>query len=772
MDGCDDQLFPASFRALEHDLGFTPTNLGVCSLSQTMAFALFSPAWARLAEQYNRKWMLSAGCAMWGICTIALALASDFTIIVFFRFINGIALASIGPIATATLSEMSHENRRGFVFSLVQASKNTGRLIGGFVTTVFALQVFFGSIPGWRLAFLLVGVLSLLLSGVVLLVFDSAAKPPSTATNSLADHQSLMGRSPDRELEEADDSEVSPTPMRSRLSPDSTNPIPVLSENLYGALESPTYPNRHHADSSQTNCIMTDCGLTIPLTGPTPPVPDGFKSPWCASDLLDYFKLRSVVNLAIVELFIGIPWGALTFCTLWLQYMGMSDHNAAVIVSVQIIAIIFFSPIAGKLSDSVNAASSRQSAAASSLNANGRTLLAQISMAIRIPILLLLFIWAPGLLYDRSDASTSNIMVDAFVRPSSELEALVGVKSADPNDHVLLLSGLCVLSGMFAAMGGATNRPLITELVGPTYRTSTLAWIDCIEICIRAVMGAPLVGLLAEILFGFTPMPNVSISEMDPIIRRRNAFALGQALALCVVVPTFIALIAYSPLHYSLERDKGRAYLIFAKHQRKHWEALVIATREIHFREEGYVKIVTNERSEIRSNNSDNGNNKNSIHNNETVANQIANNANTYNSNDTAVVTKLSTPMRTPAEIAPSLPDIQLLSNSSSSNNLENDGSSGSRSSNPADNNRRQNRESNLLTPSIINLVREGRAQPILAAFLSNVSSSGSGGATDNGLEGEEWFEDCESEFEEETGALMAYNKNVSNKNPSDSNGN
>ncbi|KAL8451339.1 hypothetical protein Emag_002774 [Eimeria magna] len=52
LDGCDDQLLPATFRALESDLGFHPSLLGYITLSQTLS--------------------------SWGCVTTALGLVSEF----------------------------------------------------------------------------------------------------------------------------------------------------------------------------------------------------------------------------------------------------------------------------------------------------------------------------------------------------------------------------------------------------------------------------------------------------------------------------------------------------------------------------------------------------------------------------------------------------------------------------------------------------------------------------------------------------------------------
>lgn len=45
LDGCDDQLLPASFRALETELNFHPSLLGKITLVQTMALSLSCPFW-------------------------------------------------------------------------------------------------------------------------------------------------------------------------------------------------------------------------------------------------------------------------------------------------------------------------------------------------------------------------------------------------------------------------------------------------------------------------------------------------------------------------------------------------------------------------------------------------------------------------------------------------------------------------------------------------------------------------------------------------------
>lgn len=78
LDGCDDQLLPATFRALESDLGFHPSLLGYITLSQTLCLSIFCPLWGYLADRHSRKWLLVFGTAAWGCITTVLGLVSEF----------------------------------------------------------------------------------------------------------------------------------------------------------------------------------------------------------------------------------------------------------------------------------------------------------------------------------------------------------------------------------------------------------------------------------------------------------------------------------------------------------------------------------------------------------------------------------------------------------------------------------------------------------------------------------------------------------------------
>lgn len=73
-----------------------------------------------------------------------------------------------------------------------------------------------------------------------------------------------------------------------------------------------------------------------------------------------------------------------------------------------------------------------------------------------------------------------------------------------------------------------------------------------------AACAAPVVGLLAERVFGFTGVLNDDALK-DETLRRHNAAALGSSLLACMTVPWSLCLLAYSALHWFYPKDRAMA---------------------------------------------------------------------------------------------------------------------------------------------------------------------------------------------------------------------
>ncbi|KAL8434531.1 hypothetical protein Efla_000047 [Eimeria flavescens] len=153
IEGIDMQLMPASFKVLQSDFHWALQDL----------------------DRTSRVRLLAVGCAGWGIVSIFLGAATSFWQFAFLKVVNGIALASIGPVAQSLIADFFPPTMRGEHFGWLQlflcAGCILGALIGGSVASVKIIE----GVKGWRLAFFAAGVLSLVAAALVLVV---ASEPP------------------------------------------------------------------------------------------------------------------------------------------------------------------------------------------------------------------------------------------------------------------------------------------------------------------------------------------------------------------------------------------------------------------------------------------------------------------------------------------------------------------------------------------------------------------------------------------------------------------
>lgn len=89
------------------------------------------------------------------------------------RALKGIGLAVVAQAIQSVVADSTDESNRGAAFGWLQLTSNFGSIIGGLCSVSIAPVTFIG-IPGWRVAFHIVGIISVL---VGVLVYLSANDP-------------------------------------------------------------------------------------------------------------------------------------------------------------------------------------------------------------------------------------------------------------------------------------------------------------------------------------------------------------------------------------------------------------------------------------------------------------------------------------------------------------------------------------------------------------------------------------------------------------------
>lgn len=177
VKGADLQLLPASFRAMEVDLGVEPITLAMMALCQGVAAAASGPMWGNLVDSgISRKWLLMVGTMSWGACTIALATVTSLYSMALVRMMNGLALAMLLPVTQSFVADLSRPGERGSNFGMLYFSTNIGQVLCCLFATPISNQRVLGH-AGWRVALFVVGALSTLIVPLIpMMVYEEPRK--------------------------------------------------------------------------------------------------------------------------------------------------------------------------------------------------------------------------------------------------------------------------------------------------------------------------------------------------------------------------------------------------------------------------------------------------------------------------------------------------------------------------------------------------------------------------------------------------------------------
>ena len=191
--------------------------------------------------------------------------------------------------------------------------------------------------------------------------------------------------------------------------------------------------------------------------------------------VLSFLRVRTFVVIVAQGLFGAVPWSALAFLTMWLQYVGFSNVQSSLLMSSWLAGTIFGGPLGGMLGDWAERRSRDY----------GRTAVAQFSVAGGIP-----FVW---------------------------LTLRLAPRGATPWHFCMFFSLLFSLGLISSWCAGACNRPILVELVDPSARATVFGMQIALEGSSAALLGAPVVGYLSERVFGY-----VHNSARDVQVRRRR----------------------------------------------------------------------------------------------------------------------------------------------------------------------------------------------------------------------------------------------------------
>ncbi|EOA34424.1 hypothetical protein CARUB_v10021954mg [Capsella rubella] len=433
MERADESLLPGVYKEVGLALHTDPTGLGSLTLLRSMVQAACYPLAAYMAIRHNRAHVIALGAFLWSAATFLVAFSSTFFQVAVSRALNGIGLALVAPAIQSLVADSTDDANRGTAFGWLQLTANIGSILGGLCSVLIAPLTFMG-IPGWRVAFHIVGVISVIV-GVLVRVF---ANDPHFVKDGV--------------------------------------------------------------DVSNQR---------------------GLRKPFCTEvkDLVreadTVIKIRSFQIIVAQGVTGSFPWSALSFAPMWLELIGFSHGTTAFLMGLFVAASSLGGLFGGKMGDFLSIR----------LPNSGRIILAQISSASAIPLAAILLLVLPD------DPSTAAI-------------------------HGLIL----VLLGLFVSWNApATNNPIFAEIVPEKSRTSVYALDKSFE-SILSSFAPPIVGILAQHVYGYKPIPEGSSRLAEIATDRENATSLAKALYTSIGIPMAVCCFIYSFLYrtYPLDRDRAR----------------------------------------------------------------------------------------------------------------------------------------------------------------------------------------------------------------------
>ncbi|WP_128255648.1 3-(3-hydroxy-phenyl)propionate transporter MhpT [Falsirhodobacter deserti] len=161
IEGFDIQVAGIAAPRLGPDLGLSPSQMGMFFSAATFGLMFGALAGGWLSDRHGRRMALALSLAVFGVFSIATALASSYEMLIALRFLTGVGLGGALPNLVAIAAESAEPEKRGRAVALMYA----GIPLGGAIVSLISIA---GLGDGWRMLFVIGGVLPLLIIPLVL----------------------------------------------------------------------------------------------------------------------------------------------------------------------------------------------------------------------------------------------------------------------------------------------------------------------------------------------------------------------------------------------------------------------------------------------------------------------------------------------------------------------------------------------------------------------------------------------------------------------------
>lgn len=154
MNFLDRQILGAVGESIRKEWQLSDTALGTLGTAFTLIYAFVGLPLGRLADRFDRTWILGGGVFVWSLLTAASGICSNFTQLFIVRLGVGLGEASCAPAATSLIADLFPPRARSKAMSLFMLGLPLGVaasfLAGGYIAKVYGWQMafFLAAVPG------------------------------------------------------------------------------------------------------------------------------------------------------------------------------------------------------------------------------------------------------------------------------------------------------------------------------------------------------------------------------------------------------------------------------------------------------------------------------------------------------------------------------------------------------------------------------------------------------------------------------------------------
>jgi MFS family permease len=166
LDGLEVTLVGSLSGAIEESpsLGMSSSEIGLTASAYLLGAVLGALTFGWLTDRYGRKKLFMVTVGVYMIATVATGFAWDFWSFAFFRMLTGAGIGGEYAAINSAIQELIPARRRGYTDLVINGSFWIGAAIGAIASVVVLDPRLFAPDLGWRLAFIVGG----LLAGVII----------------------------------------------------------------------------------------------------------------------------------------------------------------------------------------------------------------------------------------------------------------------------------------------------------------------------------------------------------------------------------------------------------------------------------------------------------------------------------------------------------------------------------------------------------------------------------------------------------------------------